>query len=189
MGASAPQPPVSGNYLKVTKADDAVLIQVYGLGNMFLAPTLQAFVESEIQSGFLNFVVDLSNCSGLDSTFMGTFMGLSLMIKKKYGWFCLVNVSEENRRLLKMLGIIHMVSINDTPFPVPEGDMAVLNPTTDPYVRQKQIHGAHLFLMDADPANKERFGPFIKALEEELADVPKIAPPSSPKKDNGSAQC
>ena len=182
MGGSFPQSPAGGNCLKVTRAGDAVLVQVHGLGNMHLAPTLQTFIESEIASGLMHFVIDLHHCLGLDSTFMGTFIGLSRLIKNKFGWFCLVNVSDDNRRLLKMLGIINMVSINDAPFPMPKGELTVLNPTNDPYVRQKQIHEAHKLLMDADPANKERFGPFIQALEDELADIPKILPPNPGKK-------
>lgn len=179
MGASGSDTPASENFLKVSRADEAVLIQVHGLGNMYLAPTLQSFVESEMNAGFLSFIVDLKHCQGLDSTFMGTFIGLSMMVKNKFGWFCLVNVSEDNRRLLKMLGIIHLVSIHEGEFPVAEGEMTTLNPTNDPYVRQKQIHGAHRLLMDADPANQARFGPFIKALEEEMLSVPRILPPKS----------
>jgi hypothetical protein len=48
-------------------------------------------------------------------------------------------------------------------------------------VRQKQIHSAHKLLLDADPENEKRFGPFIKALEAEMADVPTILPPAKDK--------
>lgn len=167
----------SSNCLRVSRAEDAVLVQVAGLGNMFLAPTLQALVESELGAGFLNFVIDLKDCTGMDSTFMGTFIGLSTQVKNHFGWFCLVSVSEENLRLLKMLGVLHMVSIHDGEFPLAEGEMTTLYPTNDPYVRQKQIHSAHRLLLDADPENVARFGPFIKALEAEMADVPTILPP------------
>ena len=184
MGSDIPPGAVGDNVLKVSRADDAVLIQVFGLGNMSLAPTLQAFVESEVAAGLVNFVIDMKFCQGMDSTFMGTFIGLSTMVKNHFGWFCLVNISEDNRRLLKMLGIIHMISIRDEPFPMHEGGISVLYPSTDPYIRQKQIHGAHRFLMDADPGNRERFGPFIKALEDELSYIPRILPPS-PHPDGG----
>ncbi len=177
MAGSNPQPGAPDNRLTVARADDAVLVEVIGLGSMYLAPTLQAFVESELRAGFVNFVVDLKNCRGMDSTFMGTFIGLSAMVKKRFGWFYLVNVSDENLRLLKMLGVIHLVSIYQGAFPVVEGKSTTLYPTNDPYARQKQIHSAHRLLLDADPQNRERFGPFIKALEEEMADVPTILPP------------
>jgi hypothetical protein len=108
---------------------------------------------------------------------MGTFIGLSTQVKTRYGWFCLVNVSTENMRLLKMLGVLHMVSIHEGEFPTPSGETTTLCPTTDPYVRQKQIHSAHRLLVDADPENEKRFGPFIKALEAEMSDVPIILPP------------
>lgn len=165
------------NRLQVSRADEAVLIQVFGLGNMFLAPTLQSLVESELKAGFANFVVDLRHCSGMDSTFMGTFIGLSTQVKNTFGWFCLVNVSGENMRLLKMLGVIHMVSVHDGDFPAPDGETTVLFPTADPYLRQKQIHSAHKLLLDASPENEKRFGPFIKAMEEEMGELPTILPP------------
>lgn len=168
----------SDNRLQVSRAEDAVLVQVVGLGNMFLAPTLHALVESELRAGFSNFIVDLKFCSGMDSTFMGTFIGLSNLVKQNYGWFCLVHVSDENRRLLKMLGVMHMVSVHEGEMPMVEGKTTTLFPTTDPYVRQKQIHSAHRNLMDADPENVKRFGPFIQALEAEMADdIPTILPP------------
>lgn len=170
----------SGDRLVVSRADDAVLVQVFGLGNMFLAPTLQTFVESELNAGFLNFVVNLQDCQGMDSTFMGTFIGLSAEIRRRFGWFCLVNVSDENKRLLRMLGILNLVSIHEGNFPVAEGKSTVLYPSEDPYTRQKQIHSAHRMLIEADPQNVQRFGPFIKALEEEMAEVPTIIPPTKP---------
>jgi hypothetical protein len=113
----------------------------------------------------------------MDSTFMGTFIGLSSLVKRNYGWFCLVNVSDENRRLLKMRGVLHMVSVHEGEMPAVEGTTTTLLPTNDPYARQKQIHSAHRNLMDADPENVRRFGPFIQALEAEMADVPTILPP------------
>lgn len=176
MAGSNPQPGAD-NRLRISRAEDAVLVQVIGLGNMFLAPTLQAFVESELKAGFPNFIIDLKQCAGMDSTFMGTFIGLSTEVKRHYGWFCLVNVSEDNIRLLKMLGVLHMVSIHDGDFPLATGDSTTLFPTNDPYSRQKQIHSAHRLLLDADPENEARFGPFIKALEAEMADLPTILPP------------
>lgn len=176
MAGSNPQPG-NGNKLRVSRAEDAILVQVVGLGNMFLAPTLQALVESELKAGFLNFVVDLKDCPGMDSTFMGTFIGLSATVKRRYGWFCLVNVSDENMRLLKMLGVLHMVSIHEGGLPAQPRESTTLYPTNDPYARQKQIHSAHRMLVDADPENVKRFGSFIKALEQEMADVPTIIPP------------
>lgn len=183
MAGSNPQSGAD-NRLQVSRAEDAVLVQVVGLGNMFLAPTLQSLVEAELKAGFANFVIDLKFCSGMDSTFMGTFIGLSTQVKRNYGWFCLVNVSDENMRLLKMLGVLHMVSVHDGEFPAADCENTKLYPTTDPYLRQKQIHSAHRLLLDADPENEKRFGPFIKALEAEMGELPTIVPPTD-QGDNG----
>lgn len=177
MSGSLPKTGGAGNRLSVSRAEDAVVIQVHGLGNMFLAPTLISFVTSEVKAGFRSFVVDLRYCDGMDSTFMGSFIELTGNVQDAGGWFCLVNVSRENARLLKMLGVLHMVPIHDGDFAMPEAKATTLDPTTDPYIRQKQIHTAHRLLMEADPENITRFGPFIKALEAELADIPTILPP------------
>lgn len=172
-----------GNALSVSRAKDAVLIQILGLGNMFLAPTLQSFVESELKMGLRNFIIDMQKCEGMDSTFMGTFIGLSMKVKSAEGWFCLVNISEANMRLLKMLGVLHMVSIHEGEFPEPTGKATLLYPTRDPQVRQNQIYTAHRLLIDADPENEKIFGPFVKALEAELfgagADLKNLDKPSS----------
>lgn len=186
MAGSTPQPG-GGNRLCVYRAEDAVLVQVVGLGNMFLAPTLHAFVESELKAGFSSFVIDLEQCTGMDSTFMGTFIGLSAEVKRNFGWFCLVNVSDDNMRLLQMLGVLHMVSVHEGEFPPAAGEYTTLFPTNDPYVRQKQIHSAHRLLMDSHPENEKRFGPFIKALEAEMNDVPTILPPKE-EGDSGAAR-
>lgn len=187
MSGSNPQPGGNDGRLIISRIEDAVVIVVVGLGNMFLAPTLQSFVESELKAGFRNFVIDLKECRGMDSTFMGTFIGLSNEVKKRFGWFCLVNISEENRCLLKMLGVIHMVAIHDGDFPLTEGPTTTLYPTNDLYFRQKQIHSAHRLLVEADSGNYERFGAFVRALEEEMNDLPTIVPPKEPE-DNGSGK-
>jgi anti-anti-sigma factor len=169
--------PASGDFLRVSRAGEAVRVEVFGLGNMRLAPALQAFAEAEIQAGFANFIVDLRGCIGMDSTFMGTFIGLSNQIGDRQGVFCLVNVSAENHRLLKMLGVVHLVTVHGGEFPAPSGKNTVIRPTDDPYARQKQIRDAHLLLLDADPANYGRFGAFIKAMEEASAGAPTIVNP------------
>lgn len=154
------------NRIVVSRATDAVVVSVFGLGNMFLAPTLQSFVETEFKQGFTNFIIDLAHCDGMDSTFMGTFIGLSTLVTRR-GWFFLVNVSDDNRRLLKMLGVSHMVSIREGKFPIPEGKSTVLYPTTDPYVRTQQIRDAHKLLIQVNPENAALFAPFIEELENE----------------------
>jgi anti-anti-sigma factor len=135
---------------------------------MYLAPSLCTFVEAELQAGFRMFVVDLRHCRGMDSTFMGTFIGLAHKIREKGGWFGLVNVSPENLRLLKMLGVVHLVPVHPGDFPLAEGKTTLIFPTGDLQARKSQIHSAHLLLMDADTENRNRFGSFIRALEEEM---------------------
>ena len=166
------------NYLQIARLDHAVLIRVRGLGNQLLAPVMQSFVESEIKIGFRHFVVDLQECSGLDSTFMGTFIGLACTVRDRDGWFCLINVSEENRRLLKMLGVLHVVPIRSA-YPVEDVATTNLYIMDNPSLRIKQIHSAHKSLIEIDAQNKERFSAFLAAMEAELNSIPIIKTPGS----------
>lgn len=163
--------------LGVSRIDNAALVQVFGLGNMHLAPTLHEFVHNEIEKGTANFIVDLRECTGMDSTFMGTFIGLSDATQAVGGWFCLVNPGPDNLNLLKMLGVHNMVTIHDDDFPSrPQDVVTMLHPTDDAFARLEQVREAHLRLVDADPENKARFGPFLKAMEAELSVAPVIIP-------------
>lgn len=175
--------------LQVARIDEeSVYIQVIGLGNSFQASSLQSLVESEIKAGFSRFIVDLSSCTGLDSTFMGTFIGLSSGIKAIHGWFCLVNVSDEQKNLLKNLGVLQVVLIRNDfpPIAIDQKQFSNIYPTNNPIRRIEQIKKAHEFLVDIDPENKNRFGAFLDAVNEELSPLPIIRPPS-PKGNNNHA--
>ena len=78
MGKKRPQ---TRNHLQVARGSDLVVVRVVGTGNMITAPVLSEFMEHEVSSGFKRFVFDLSQCRGLDSTFMGCMVGLHNSIR------------------------------------------------------------------------------------------------------------
>ncbi|MCW8131488.1 MAG: STAS domain-containing protein [Planctomycetota bacterium] len=59
-----------------------VVIRVVGMGNMATAPALDDFLDGERQDGFRRFLFDMSQCRGLDSTFMGCMIGLYTALMK-----------------------------------------------------------------------------------------------------------
>jgi hypothetical protein len=60
----------------VARGGGAVIVRVIGTGNMLNAPALAEFADIQRAQGYRRFVFDLAECRGLDSTFMGSIVGL-----------------------------------------------------------------------------------------------------------------
>ncbi|MCX7806169.1 MAG: hypothetical protein N3A38_13410 [Planctomycetota bacterium] len=74
-GAEAKKAPASGIY--VARAGTTVYIRVLGVGNLATAPALFDFAERQRADGYREFVFDLAECRGFDSSFMGTIVGIA----------------------------------------------------------------------------------------------------------------
>lgn len=70
------------NALSVSRGAGMVVIRVVGMGNMICAPALNDFLEEERHAGFRQFLFDLKDCRGMDSTFMGCMVGLCSALKR-----------------------------------------------------------------------------------------------------------
>ena len=66
---------------EVAKADDAIYVRVRGLGSMSTAPTLEAFADRVIDEGARRFVFDFTDCTGVDSTFMGLLLTIANRVR------------------------------------------------------------------------------------------------------------
>lgn len=159
----------TGNYIEVARQERTVLLRIHGLGNMNISHVLHEFVEAQLKLEYKNFVVDLDPCKGMDSTFMGTLVGMSSAVKDKGGWLCLVNVSDQNRELLKMIGVWGLVPIKDG-HDIKAVETECLRPDRRSSSRLRHIRDAHKNLVKVDERNKEKFGRFLAELEREMAE-------------------
>lgn len=78
----APGPAGARSQLAVARGPGVVVVRVIGVGNLRLAPALGELVETEMEAGYRRFVLDLAQCRGLDSTFMGCMVGLAQTLKQ-----------------------------------------------------------------------------------------------------------
>ena len=65
------------SFFEVARSKNAIYVGVRGLGNLGNAPVFNEFAEKMIAEGWSRFVIDLEHCRGVDSTFMGTLLGIS----------------------------------------------------------------------------------------------------------------
>jgi anti-anti-sigma factor len=155
------------DYIEVARQGKGVLIRVHGLGNMKISLTMSDFVNASLSADYLNFALDLAQCRGMDSTFMGTIISIARAIADADGWLCLINVSAQNRDLLDMIGVSRFINFREG-FKLETVEMECLLPDNDPSRRIRLIRRAHEHLVEIDARNRERFGRFLAALEEEM---------------------
>ena len=157
------------NVISVARAGQAVYARTQGLGNFSNALMFEEFCEAELQQGAECFVIDLAECTGMDSTFMGVMAGLSTHFPPGRSAIVILNASPKNRQLLDDLGLSTLVAVRDKPDEIPQMEMQPLASDALPArERAERIRRAHQQLVDADSRNAAKFGPVLKLLQKEL---------------------
>lgn len=178
--------------LLVARHGSMVVIRVEGLGHMALAPGLNEFVNQCFDGGCRQVLIDMADCTGIDSTFMGTMVGLAAelnsiaheenigFISPAHGaeagvlsdsnraWVAVVNGSQANCDCLKTLGADRFITLAGAK------DLAglAMDPleTRDLSRRERieVIRKAHEALVETDDRNRTKFGAFLDALKAEI---------------------
>jgi anti-anti-sigma factor len=90
---------------------DKILIRVSGRGSFKVSATLKQFIAEVASKQSISVVaLDMTECIGMDSTFMGVLAGLSGRLKQRGQALELINLSEKNEALLATLGVDHVVA-------------------------------------------------------------------------------
>jgi anti-anti-sigma factor len=112
----------------------------------------QRLEREPIPAGVL---LDLSECSYMDSTFMGLIVGINKSFQKRTGKrLVVVRPTKTCLDLLKNLGVLRLVEATQEalPFPAAMDDVGIKQKATAEF-----LLGAHEDLMDISEENKGRF--------------------------------
>lgn len=154
---------------RAARAGSTVYVRVVGLAGMRNAPVLDAFLESGRGQQVATVCIDLSDCLGMDSTFMGTIVGHAQALAEAHARLVIVRPGDKNRHLLAMLGVTEVVAVVDAGEPpavaFQELDESQSVGTVE---RMELIQQAHQRLAALSEANAQKFSPFLKALEADL---------------------
>jgi anti-anti-sigma factor len=105
------EPDQSADDLQAAIIDEKLFIRVIGRGSFKVSATLKQFIADISDKQAISLVViDLAECIGMDSTFMGVLAGLSGRLKQKGQSLELINLSEKNKNLLATLGIDRVIT-------------------------------------------------------------------------------
>src|SRR5262245_14517751 len=99
--------------LLVSVSDQLACIKIEGRANFTSSVDFKTFVSSLQEKGYSRFVVELSDCPLMDSTFLGVLAGIGLNLAKVQTsdhepGVVLLNPKPRITELLENLGIIHL---------------------------------------------------------------------------------
>ncbi|MEN9974762.1 MAG: hypothetical protein RLZZ282_768 [Verrucomicrobiota bacterium] len=164
-------------------------IRYEGKASFVNSPILKAFGDERIAAGESCLVVDLSHCTSMDSTFMGTLAGMATRLASLPGGHLqIADAGERNRRSLEDLGLDFLMEI-DPPaaawLPAIETIRQSLLPPNTPgspgqIQRARHVLEAHETLKGINDKNARVFHEVVSLLKNELNEKessPKTEPP------------
>ncbi|MCX7704351.1 MAG: STAS domain-containing protein [Planctomycetota bacterium] len=162
----------AGCFFKVASAGETVYIKVHGYALAVCCPTFRAFVEKMTEEGRRTFIVDLGACKMMDSSFMGTLLGIMECEEGIQRKLIIINADERNYNLLQGVGLTRVLTILKTDVGVPKNlvlhKLRVKRVSKDKL--REAVEEAHRRLVEVDESNRKRFEPLRKALLKEIAE-------------------
>lgn len=150
-------------------------LRISGRANFHSSLDFKTLFNELQRRGFTRFVVDLTECSLMDSTFLGVLTGFGLAASETNGRadaqrIELLNPNPRISELLENLGVLHLFSICRGPAASPgeieSPDLSSREPTQEELTRT--CLEAHQTLMDVNPENAARFKEVARFLSEDL---------------------
>ena len=170
--------PLPGSNLLVAIADQAAFVKINGRANVASSVHFKTLISNLRGSGFKNFLIDLSECGTMDSTFLGVLVGIVLNSSGSQpnpdaACVQLLNLNPRVADLLENLGVIHLFTVVQGENPAE----ASLQPSSQAGVAatreetSKTCLEAHRLLMAVNPDNVPKFKDVTQFLAEDLKNI------------------
>jgi anti-anti-sigma regulatory factor len=149
------------------------VVKVVGRATFVVCPTLRDLVRPfEVDPAAFegDVVIDLTECSGMDSTFMGILAMFALKARKAGKVIKILNASVSNRRLLDGLGLGGLFDFVDGTPVEADGELDEASSESSSSSTAETVLDAHKTLMEADEGNVEKFKKVVEMVEKEVKD-------------------
>jgi anti-anti-sigma regulatory factor len=165
---------MSSAKLLVLVGKEFACVKVSGRANFSFSPDFKVLLTGLAQKGYSHFIIDLSECVLMDSTFLGVLAGFGLQMNEtatpdQRG----IELSNPNARiteLLENLGALNLFKIINGPLQLPDGIQTSapepVNPSHEEITRT--CLEAHKTLMAMNPDNVARFKDVTQFMAEDL---------------------
>ena len=165
--------------LSVLVGKDFACLKIAGRANFSFSPDFKTLLTELSQKGYTRFVIDLSECVLMDSTFLGVLAGFGIKLNQagaanQHG-IELLNANARVTELLENLGALHLFKTTSGALPLPDNIRTCtpesINPTHEEITRTSLE--AHQTLMSVNPDNVARFKDVTQFLAEDLKTLEK----------------
>lgn len=163
---------------------DEVHIRVVGRGTFQNGQPLRRYALEKIEGGARQFVVDLGECDGMDSTFLGVLAGIGLRLSQngRAGKIHVANVGQRNLELLQTLGLDRLFGMDQVEGrnlrynapagaqfqKLPDSDITLINKPLNKSDTADLMLEAHDNLIRADRRNLAKFKDLTSFLREKV---------------------
>lgn len=165
-----PEPPK--DRVLVAVDDNTALAKITGRGSFKVSAPVKDFCATLPAAGVNRLIIDLEDCIGMDSTFMGVIAGVCNRFRKEVdGRVVMTHVSDKIKRLMSTLGLDRLVELSDDPevaaLPAARMDELVSKDQT-PLESAETMLEAHENLVEAHQENLPRFQDVLDYLREDI---------------------
>jgi anti-anti-sigma regulatory factor len=166
---------MSSGKMLVSVGEKCACLKIVGKVNFTSSIDFKTLFDALWQKGYTFFVLDLGECTLMDSTFLGVLAGYGLKVNAPQPdnirrTLELFNPSDRITELLENLGVLHLFKVTRGDVTLPEKttsqDLAPANPTREEVKRT--CLEAHELLMQISPANVAKFKDVAAFLAEDL---------------------
>lgn len=154
------------------------VIRVEGRGTFKSSAALREFGASALDAGCMTVLLDMSDCIGMDSTFMGTLAGIATRLRHREGGaMILLNLGPRVHGLVATLGLNRLAQAYEVgAAPTSLGSLATLSenlraletPENNVAATTKLMIEAHENLVSLSADNIPRFKDVLTYLREDL---------------------
>ncbi len=165
--------------LLVLVGREKACLKISGRANFSSGPDFKALLTGLAQKGYHRFIIDLSECVLMDSTFLGVLAGFGMKMDRAGGAdqrsIELYNPNGRITELLENLGALNLFKVITGPLPLPDeaqtSEPEPGNPSREEITRT--CLEAHQTLMAVHPDNVARFKEVTRFLAEDLNSLEK----------------
>lgn len=165
--------------LSVLVGKNFACIKITGRANFACSPDFKTLLNELAQKGYTHFIIDLSECVLMDSTFLGVLAGFGIKLNPQGApaekGIELLNTTARVAELLENLGTIHLFKLTNGPLKLPDDATTSMPESIKPSHEQitRTSLEAHQTLMSMNPENVARFKDVAQFLAEDLKNLEK----------------
>ncbi len=151
----------------ISKNRGVVDVRVTGRATFECSPPLRTIVNNIDSEQIDKVRIDLADCSGMDSTFMGILSMLAMKLRAKSKKAEIAAAGEYNTKLLNGLGLKKLFNYTSKPVSQDEKKWTELSRSSDGDTAITVLE-AHEKLMEADKKNVDKFGNVVELVREDI---------------------